>query len=113
MVGLSPKISPPTKKVTFSHYKSKKLTQRLHRDKESKIRRRSKTSTYHAASASIVQKISSTCSSMSDNMYLHHIHDRVAKVIYEELVSQNDNEKGKLKHIVTPPTVTHIDGKEI
>ena len=50
---------------------------------------------------------------MSDNIYLHHRHDRVAKVIYEELVSQNDNEKGKLKHIDTPPTVTHIDGKEI
>ena len=50
---------------------------------------------------------------MSDNMYLHHRHNRVAKVIYEELVSQNNNEKGKLKHIDTPPTVTHIDGKEI
>ena len=43
--------------------------------------------------------ILSSCSSMSDNMYLHHKHDRVAKVIQEELVSQNDNEKGKLKHI--------------
>ena len=55
----------------------------------------------------------SSCSSMSDNMYLHHRHDRVAKVIYEELVSQNYNEKGMLKHRVTPPSVTHIDGKEI
>ena len=55
----------------------------------------------------------SSCSSMSDNMYLHHRHDRVSKVIYEELVSQNDNEKGKLKHIDTLPTVTYIDGKEI
>ena len=55
----------------------------------------------------------SSCSSMSDNMYLHHRHNRVAKVIYEELVGQNDNEKGKLKYIDTPLTVTHIDGKEI
>ena len=43
----------------------------------------------------------SSCSSMSDNMYLHHRHNQVAKVIYEELVSQNDNEKGKLKHRYT------------
>ena len=50
---------------------------------------------------------------MSDNIYLHHRHDRVAKVIHEELIGESDNEKGKLKHTVTPPTVTHIDGKEV
>ena len=55
--------------------------------------------------------ITSSCSSLSNSMYLYYRHDNVGKSIYEEITA---DEQGKVtRQCRKPPTVTHCNGKEI
>ena len=55
--------------------------------------------------------IISSCSSLSNSMYLYYRHDNVGKIIYEEITA---DEQGKVtRQCRKPPTVTHCNGKEI
>ena len=55
--------------------------------------------------------IMSSCSSLSNSMYLYYRHDNVGKIIYEEITA---DEQGKVtRQCRKPPTVTHCNGKEI
>ena len=57
--------------------------------------------------------ILSSCTSMSDNMYLYQRHDRVAKIVYEEIIYKDIDAENKRKHITKPPKVTKLGRKEI
>ena len=57
--------------------------------------------------------ILSSCTSVSDNMYLYQRHDRVAKIVYEEIIYKGTDAENKRKHITKPPKVTRLKGKEI
>ena len=60
--------------------------------------------------------ILSSCPSMSDNMYLHQRHDRVAKIVYEEIIYKDIDAENKRKHVTKPPPpprVTKLNGKRI
>ena len=52
-----------------------------------------------------------SCPKLSDTLYLHQRHDRIARVIYQEIVN---TEKGNvMQYIEKPPAVTKIGTKEI
>ena len=57
--------------------------------------------------------ILSSCPSMSDTMLLYQRHDRVAKIVYEEIICKDIDAENKRKHITKPPKVTKLKGKEI
>ena len=60
--------------------------------------------------------ILSSCPSMSDNMYLYQRYDRVAMIVYGEIIYKDIDAENKRKHITSPPPppkVTKLKGKEI
>ena len=50
---------------------------------------------------------------MSDNMYLYQRHDRVAKIVNEEIIFKDMDAENKRKHITKPPKATKLKDKEI
>ena len=50
---------------------------------------------------------------MSNNMFLYQRHDRVAKIVYEEIIYKDIDAENKRKHITKLPKVTKRKGKEI
>ena len=104
-------------KVTYLAYQNKKSTSGWHRSNARRILLRKRLSSPSAAFAMNTMRIFShfvtSCPSMSDNMYLYQRHDRVANIVYEEIIYKHTDAENNRKHIIKPPKVTKLKGKEI